>query len=434
VQHPVIIVADAPGALTGFCGISLLERLLRSLQRLNLSEAIALTATPELLAPHLANPSPHRGGVAIDLRQRPPGPLLVNHLREIWPNDSKTALFIMADNFFESRLLDWLDNQSGTSVLVDSAPPASLRPLVAPAPRTNRGLVCGAAALTEAWIETHDGAVAQILQSEVEAGEMAIIDIAARDWHDAEMRRRSHPLWFPAPASQNAPIAQRLFLKSVQKAALDFPAIVHGPIENFLIARLCRTSISPNQLTAMTNVAAWMATFLFATGRLGWGTVLALAVGFLDGLDGKQARVKVETTKAGRLEHLFDAFFEHSWWIAIAYALHSSGRLSGAFVYLLVLMASEGIAGLSKLTVIRACGRTLDELGDFNRIVRLIGGRRNIYIWIFAVGLLFRAPAEAYVIMAMWAALTAAVQVLRGSIVIRTYRLRRVSPEVPAEA
>ena len=57
----------------------------------------------------------------------------------------------------------------------------------------------------------------------------------------------------------------------------------------------------------MTNIVAWAATFLFATGRLGWGTILALAVGILDGLDGKQARVKIETTKAGKLEHWFDA-------------------------------------------------------------------------------------------------------------------------------
>jgi hypothetical protein len=100
----------------------------------------------------------------------------------------------------------------------------------------------------------------------------------------------------------------------------------------------------------------------------------------------------------------------------------------------LVLMASEGIAALSKLAVMRACGRTLDELGDFNRIVRLIGGRRNIYIWIFAFGLLFRAPAEAYVVMATWAAISAAVQVVRAWVVIRLHRLGRVAPELAAEA
>ena len=127
--------------------------------------------------------------------------------------------------------------------------------------------------------------------------------------------------------------------------------MVHGPIENFLISHLWKTAITPNQLTFMTNVVAWAATFLFATGHLGWGTILALAVGILDGLDGKQARVKIETTKAGKLEHWFDAFFEHSWWIAIAYHLQSSGRLPGAFVYLVLLMGAEAVAGLAKFSV-----------------------------------------------------------------------------------
>ena len=171
--------------------------------------------------------------------------------------------------------------------------------------------------------------------------------------------------------------------------------MVHGPIENFLISHLCRTAITPNQLTVITNIVAWAATFLFATGHLGWGTILALAVGVLDGLDGKQARVKIETSKVGKLEHWFDAFFENSWWIAIAYHFQTSGRLPGAFVYLVLLMGAEAVAALAKWSVIRSCGRTLDEFGEFNRLVRLIGGRRNIYIWIFALGILFGIPDEA---------------------------------------
>jgi len=97
-------------------------------------------------------------------------------------------------------------------------------------------------------------------------------------------------------------------------------------------------------------------------------------------------------------------------------------------------MGAEAVAGLSKLSVLRACGRTLDELGDFNRIVRLIGGRRNVYVWLFALGLLLGAPAQAFALMTTWAAVTAAVQVVRASVVVRTHRMGRVPPEVPVEA
>ena len=433
-RHSVIVLAESPGALTELCGISLLERLLRTLQRLDLTKAIVLSTTPELLAPHLADPSRYRARVAIDLRRRAAGPLNAEQITEVWPNDGEAVMVIRGDSVFESRLLKLLDDQRRTAVLVDSAPPASLQPLVASTPNTVRGRLCGAALLLQDWVTSHEGPLEPALLEEIEAGEIDVVEIAGRDWHHPSMRRRLHPTWFPLPSPEHAHIARCALIKAAQKGSLDLPAIVHGPIENLLINHLCRTAITPNQLTALTNILAWGATFLFATGRLGWGTLLALAVGILDGLDGKQARVKIETSKIGKLEHWFDAFFEHSWWIAIAYSLQNSGRLPSAFVYLLILMGAEALAGLSKLSVLRACGRTLDELGDFNRIVRLIGGRRNIYVWLFALGLLLGVPAQAFALMATWAAVTTAVQALRASVAVRAHRIARVPPELPAEA
>jgi phosphatidylglycerophosphate synthase len=435
VRHPVIILADSPGALTELCGISLLERLLRTLQRLGLRKTIVLSATPDLLAPHLADPSRHRAMVSIDLRRRTGGRLDPKQIAEVWPNDADAVMVILGDSVFDSRLLQLLDDQSSrTTILVDSAPPAALQSLVASSPNATCGRFCGAALLSEDWVKSHDGPMEQALLEEVEAGEVEVVDIAGRDWYHASMRRRSHPTWFPVPLAKHARIARRALIKAAGKGSLDFPAMVHSPIENFLINHLCRSAITPNQLTALTNLVAWGATFLFVTGRLGWGAILALAVGILDGLDGKQARVKVETSKIGKLEHWFDAFFEHSWWIAIAYSLQSSGRLPGAFVYLLILMGAEAVAGLSKLSVFRACGRTLDELGDFNRIVRLIGGRRNVYIWLFALGVLLGRSGQAFAFMAVWAAATAFVQVLRASFAVRAHRVGRMPSEVPAEA
>src|SRR5438309_6684473 len=43
-----ILVADDPEALTELCGVNLLERLLRILQRLGFREAIVFSTTPEI--------------------------------------------------------------------------------------------------------------------------------------------------------------------------------------------------------------------------------------------------------------------------------------------------------------------------------------------------------------------------------------------------
>ena len=64
--------------------------------------------------------------------------------------------------------------------------------------------------------------------------------------------------------------------------------------------------------------------------------------------------------------------------------------------------------------IIRRYGRLIDELSPLDRKSRLLGGRRNIYIWILALGLLLGAPARSFVVIAYWEMATAALQVLRA--------------------
>ena len=100
----------SPEALAELCGISLLERLLRTLQRLGLTKAIVSHATPELLAQHLANPSPHRAKVAIDIRRHPGGPVAAEaDCRQSGLTTSELFSFFGATSVFDPRLLQLLD-------------------------------------------------------------------------------------------------------------------------------------------------------------------------------------------------------------------------------------------------------------------------------------------------------------------------------------
>jgi phosphatidylglycerophosphate synthase len=247
------------------------------------------------------------------------------------------------------------------------------------------------------------------LRSGLEDHSLSAVDVSAQPLYYLSMRRKLRPFWFPAPSPANRKLAKRVLFDSIQKGTLDIPAWFHAPIETFLVSRLCKTRITPNQLTLFCNGVAWIVTILLATGHLAWGLGLALVVGVLDGLDGKQARLKVETTKRGKIEHWFDAFFEISWWIAIAWHFRVSGQLPGALDYLLLLLVAEGIDGLAKGSVYFTTGRVIDELGAFERFVRLVGGRRNVYVWILTIGFLLGAPAKAFVVMAWLQVATAAV-------------------------
>ena len=74
---------------------------------------------------------------------------------------------------------------------------------------------------------------------------------------------------------------------------------------------------------------------------------------------------------------------------------------------------AEGIDGFAKGSVNFTIGKLIDELKAFERFVRLVGGRRNIYVWILALGLILSTVAGAFKLIAWWEAVTAGVYVAR---------------------
>jgi len=410
-----IILADSPGALVELCGISMLERLLRTLQRCGFKRATVLSNTPEIIGQHLARPSGPRAEILVTVCRRATGSVSAKQVVDVWPKGTEFLPLLRGDIVFDERLLRLLTTQKASAALIDSAVPPRLQTLVSSAPDTIHGKLCGAILLTREWPLHQSGFLEQAVCRSLEQNSIIALDVAAQCSYSAAMRRDLRPVWFVAPDLPSKKLAERVLLDSTQKGALDLPAYIHAPIENFLISRLCRSSITPNQLTVICNVMAWSVTILFATGHLVGGIALAFAVGILDGLDGKQARVKVETSKSGKFEHWFDACFEISWWTALAYHFHNSGQLPGAFYYLALLLLAETIDLIAKGSVLLTYGKLIDELSSFDRLIRLIGGRRNIYIWILTVGIVMGNPARAFVVAAWWEVATAAVHIPRAA-------------------
>jgi 1L-myo-inositol 1-phosphate cytidylyltransferase / CDP-L-myo-inositol myo-inositolphosphotransferase len=412
-QHECVILADGAGALSELCGISALERLLRTLQRCGITRATILSSIPDEIAQMLARPSWPRAQLAVTVRARPAGIVTVQQIIDIWPDTVPLLLVIRSDIVFDPRLLRLLAARSVATALIDSGVPTHLESLVRAAPNTSRGKFCGAALLGLDWALKQTGSVEESLFKSVGDGTIATLDVADQPLYYPALLREIRPFWFPAPSGQEKKQAEYILLDSSQKGTLDIPALVHAPVENFIVGKLSQTNITPNHLTIFCNIVAWGATVLFATGNLGWGIAVALAVGVLDGLDGKLARVKLETSRAGKLEHFFDALFENSWWVALAFHLSVSGKLPGAFAYLGLLLGAELLNGLARASIVRYYGKSISELGRFDRLFRLVGGRRNIHVWILALGIVLGAPAGAFKLIAWWEALTAAFHLTR---------------------
>jgi len=401
-----ILIADAPEALIELCGVNLLERLLRILQRLGFCRAIVFSTTPEIVEAELAKRSWAREQVIIDLVPCAIGPLSAQLLLEQSP--SERFLIVPANIYCDARLLAALCAKDSSAALVDSNPPKFARSLVRSP--------CGPALVTKdslsAFLPT--APFFAEFKNKIDNRKIDTVDAAAEDDYIITMRRHVRPVCFPAPPEQSRRLAEWIILDSAQKGTLDLPAYFHAPIETGIISLLCKTRITPNQITIAGLIIGCTATAAFALGRVGLGILAALIFGIVDGLDGKQSRVKIEMTERGKWEHHLDYWIENSWWAAIAFHLWRSGQFPNVFYFFALVIGSHLLDEFAKRRVKMAKGRLLDDITPFDRAFRLIAARRNVYVWMLACGFLLNAFPQSYAIICGWAAFSAAVHLVRS--------------------
>ena len=220
---------------------------------------------------------------------------------------------------------------------------------------------------------------------------------------------------------EEADAATRTLIRAAQKRALDLPALLLNPVfENRLVFWLCNTRITPNQVTVCTGILGACIAFLFLHGWLRLGITLVYAVEVLDGVDGKLARTKLQTSRLGEVEHVLDFFIEHAWYLTITIFFVTSMNDMRWWWVGGGLMVSDLIDNLLYYAGHVWLGKQLDELGPCDRSFRLIAGRRNIYTWMWFFGFWAGLPTQVFVAALVWATVTVGVHGAR-----LVYHLRR---------
>jgi len=250
------------------------------------------------------------------------------------------------------------------------------------------------------------------------ASELAqCIQLAAQN-RDARVLDISGHFWVDVDTKKDVERAKKLLVERSQKerGASDFVAhYFNRPIENAILKRISDHRVTPNQLTMATNALAYFVTALLLFDHLLIGAILMFAVGIMDGLDGKLARLHRRTTKLGLMEHQFDLLFEFSWLLAMAIFLSQS---QGLLPLILVAFSITFIAFYRFCydQFSRALGVSLDVYGPFERAFRRIAGRRNVYNVYILIGVLFGAPLYSLIAILFHSALTAAVYASRAAL------------------
>jgi phosphatidylglycerophosphate synthase len=416
----LLILADSPDALTDLCGISLLERLRRIIRKLGFGEAMILSNSVESIVIQAGISSWHSGEVALKFHERKTEEITIGDVLDCigattLPPDGR-VLIVSAGFYYDGRLLRVLAEAQSASALIDSDPPSVVRSFWEDSDIHGCGRLPCALLLSREWLIGKDRAVSlrQEVASEAVSGRIASVDAAQQPGYVRSMRRNIRPVFFPAPLPERCAVAERLLRDATQKHVLDFPAIIHAPIENWLVLRLCRTSVTPNQLTLTGALLGAGVTLLYVFGYLWAGALLALVFGVWDGLDGKLARLNEQTTELGKREHVLDYFIEMSWWTALAQHFQVSGQIQHAYVFLLAFFAADSLERLAIRSAAMRLGRKLQDASRFDRLMHYFAGRRNIYTWLFTFFLLLGAPATGFVLLCCWGIASNVLHIIRA--------------------
>src|SRR5687767_945992 len=212
-----LVLASHAALSVKLCGLSLLERSLRTLQASGFTRALILTDSEELISEAPRILSPHWTKIACTFSVRPPGPVSLEQLAAVWRDDGPDHLVVRGDSVFDPRLLRLLSAQAPPAALVDSGVPAEFHALVLSAPMTKRGRFCGAALLSRGWVSVRNGPLEDAICEALDDGSLASVDAATPSWYSPVLHRELRAYWFPSPTPGHKRVAEKVILDAAQK-------------------------------------------------------------------------------------------------------------------------------------------------------------------------------------------------------------------------
>ena len=174
--------------------------------------------------------------------------------------------------------------------------------------------------------------------------------------------------------------------------------------------------MSPNMVTSIGLVLVIAACYLFLHGHYLAGLIAGWIMTFLDTVDGKLARVTVQSTKFGNLyDHIIDLVHPPFWYIYWGMSLAGFTPVLGfdqQQMYWLIIMAyvlGRLVEGVFPL--LGSCG--MFTWRPFDAWFRLVTARRNPCLIILTASALAGRPDWGFVAVTFWSVITTMVLVLR---------------------
>lgn len=228
-------------------------------------------------------------------------------------------------------------------------------------------------------------------------------DISKMSAYVPSQRKEIRPYMFRVTTTKEAHAAERFVFEVTHYGSLDFVAKhLYKEISKLFVTWLCRTAITPNQVTYVSIVFAVAVVPLFFLGHMTAGVVCGIIVSFLDVLDGKLARFTYRMSDKGdALDHVADRLNIVTYYVGFGLGLYTGSYTSslGTAVWLAALSFLGQHIDKSVVRTFRLrIGIRLDEHKKADVWVRLIRPGRNVLLCFIVIGLMIDRLVEAFIV------------------------------------
>lgn len=233
---------------------------------------------------------------------------------------------------------------------------------------------------------------------------------------DINLRRSTKPLLEPVSRKRKVALENKLY-GNAYRGITDLVTKFVWPKPAKRAVHICAgLGVTPNMVTTIGLLLVIAACFLFAYGYYAWGLLAGWIMTFLDTVDGKLARVTINSSKFGHLyDHLIDLIHPPFWYIIWGGSLAGfSGALGFSpdqMSWAIVIAYISGRLVEVLFELLGSCGvftwRPLDAW------FRLITARRNPCMILLTLSVLVGRPDWGFIAVTFWTVLTTIILNLR---------------------
>ena len=230
--------------------------------------------------------------------------------------------------------------------------------------------------------------------------------------YQEKLHKSEPPFLLPITSENKEELEKRLFDWSY-KGITDLVTKWAWPRPARRAVGLCvRWNIRPNHVTLLSLVLVIISGLCFMKGQYGWGLLAGWLMTYLDTVDGKLARVTLQSSKFGHyFDHLIDLIHPPIWYILWGMGL-TTAQLSGLAFPLATLLyamffgyiAGRLIEGMFHWVL--GCSFGIFSWQPIDAYFRLITARRNPNLILLTLSILVGRPEIGLLAVTFWTVAT----------------------------